>query len=202
MGTRGGRANGAPRGEGLVPGPRPPSRAWYALAAVIVAVGLVVGIALALDSYRDTQDRIDGFDRARIPGSTSVRVDEPGGRVVYFEGDQRIGLADLILGVTGPDDADVPLEPYDGELVYDTSGDVQGRALATFDARAAGVYEVEASGVETGRVAVGESVSRRVLTGVFGGLVIAGSSFVAGVALGVVTLVRRSRRRVDDRLLG
>jgi hypothetical protein len=63
-----------------------PSTSRYWLAAVVPIVGLVAGVASGVLSYRDSQDRIDEFDRVSIPGTMTVQLDEATGRVMYYEG--------------------------------------------------------------------------------------------------------------------
>jgi hypothetical protein len=49
-----------------------PSTSRYWLAAVIAIVGPAAGVAVGVMSYRESQARIDDFDRVSIPGTMTV----------------------------------------------------------------------------------------------------------------------------------
>ena len=169
-----------------------PSTSRYWLAAVIAIVGLVVGVAFGVMSYRDSQDRIDDFDRVSIPGTMSVQLDEATGRVMYYEGTDTIRFNELSIAVTDPAGTPVDVSPYDGEMIYETGDLTQGRAVATFDVSEPGTYEIAVSGIDSGQLVVGESFSGRALPGVLAGLAIAGLSVTAGFVLWLLTFVMRS----------
>jgi hypothetical protein len=169
-----------------------PSTSRYWLAAVIAIVGLVAGVAFGVMSYRDSQDRIDDFDRVSIPGTMSVQLDEATGRVMYYEGTDTIRFNELSIAVTDPAGTPVDVSPYDGEMIYETGDLTQGRAVATFDVSEPGTYEIAVSGIDSGQLVVGESFSGRALPGVLAGLAIAGLSVTAGFVLWLLTFVMRS----------
>ena len=162
------------------------------MAAVIAIVGLVAGVAVGVMSYRDSQDRIDDFDRVSIPGTMSVQLDEATGRVMYYEGTDTIRFNELSIAVTDPAGTPVDVSPYDGEMIYETGDLTQGRAVATFDVSEPGTYEIAVSGIDSGQLVVGESFSGRALPGVLAGLAIAGLSVTAGFVLWLLTFVMRS----------
>lgn len=68
-------------------------------------------------SYRDSQARIDDFDRVSIPGTTTVQLDEATGRVMYYEGSDTIRFNELTIAVTGPAGTPVDVSPYEGEMI-------------------------------------------------------------------------------------
>lgn len=164
----------------------------YGLAVAIALVGLAAGLTLGATTYRDAQRHVDTFERVSIPGVMTVAMAAPDGRVVYYEGDERVGYGDLTIAVTGPTGAAVEVDRYDGEMIYETRDATQGRALATFEADEPGAYLVDVGGVDTGQLAIGDSFARHVLPGVLGGLAIAGLSMIAGFVLWVVTFTKRS----------
>jgi len=175
-------------------GPRA-STLRYWLAGVIAVVGLVSGVALGVTSYRDSQRDIDAFDRVSVPGTMTVQLDEPEGRVVYYEGDDDVRLDDLTIAVADPAGAPVEVNPYEGEMIYEALDGTHGRAVATFNATRAGAYEVAVSGVDTGQLTVGDSVAGRALPRVLTGLGIAGLALIAGFVLWLTTFISRSNRR-------
>lgn len=167
------------------------SSSWFWPGIGIAAVGLVAGLAIGITSYQDSQQEIDAFARTSVPGTARVQVDEPGRQVIYFEGDESLGLDHLTVGIIDPAGETVPVFSYEGELIYETTDLTLGRAIASFEASQIGAYEIEVSGVHTGQVTVGESFSRLALPGVLVGLVITGLSLVAGFVLSVLRIVRR-----------
>ncbi len=104
---------------------------------------------------------------------------------------------DLTIAVRDPAGSPVDVAPYRGELIYEKVDLTQGRAVATFDAQRAGIYEIQVSGVSIGRLVVGDSYARRALPGVVSGLAIAAVSVVAGLVLWLVTFDRRAGERAS-----
>lgn len=168
-----------------------PSRSWFWPGIGIAAIGLIVGLAIGITSFQDSQQQVDAFARSSVPGTLTAQVDEPGRQVIYYEGDLSIGLEDLAVDVTDAAGANVAVEPYGSELIYETPGATLGRAIATFDADRVGAYDVDVRGMDTGQVTVGESFARLALPGIFAGLAIAGLSLTAGLALWLVSALRR-----------
>lgn len=167
------------------------SRSWFWPGIGVAAMGLIVGLAVGITSYQDSQQQVDAFARSSVPGTVTVQVDEPGRLVVYYEGDLSVGLEDLVVDITDAAGASVAIAPYGSELIYETTGPTLGRAIATFDAAQVGTYEIDVSGLDTGQITVGESFARLALPGIFAGLVIAGLSLAAGLALWLVSALRR-----------
>jgi hypothetical protein len=171
-----------------------PSTRRYWIAVAIAAIGLSAGLAYGIAIYRDSQRHLDSFDRASIPGTVIVDIDEPTGRVLYYEGDDTVRFEDLTLSVTDPSGNAVEVDRYQGEMVYETVDLTKGTAIAMFTADEPGRYEVEVRGVDNGELTIGDSFARRVLPGVLTGLGIAGFGLIAGLVVAVVTLVQRSDR--------
>lgn len=167
------------------------SRSWLWPGIGVAVVGLGAGLVLGITSYQDSQREIDTFVRMSVPGTATVQVEEPGQQVVYYEGDQSVGLDGLVVGVADPAGSTVAVAPFEGELIYETTDLTLGRAIASFDATRNGAYEIEVTGIDAGQVTVGESYSRLALPGVLAGLVIAGLSLAAGFVLCMYSLLRR-----------
>ncbi len=157
----------------------------------VTAVGVVAGLVIGITSYQDSQQEIANFARVSVPGTVTVEVDEPARQVVYYEGDQNIGIEDLVVDIIAPGGNSVAVASYEGELIYEITDLVLGRAIASFDAAQIGAYEIEVSGEDTDQITVGESVARLALPGVLVGLAIAGLSLVAGFAIWLIGFVRR-----------
>lgn len=167
------------------------SRSWFWPGIGIAAIGLIVGLAVGITSFQNSQEQVDAFARSSVPGTVTAQVDQPGRQVIYYEGDLDIGLEDLVVDITDAAGVSVAVAPYGSELIYETTGATLGRAIATFDANRVGAYEIEVSGIDTGQVTVGESFARLALPGIFTALAIAGLSLAAGLALWLVSALRR-----------
>jgi hypothetical protein len=119
-----------------------------------------------------------------------MQVDELGPQVVYFEGDESV-IDNLVVAVADSNGTAVAVEPYEAELIYETTDLTLGRAIASFDAEQTGAFDVEVSGTDSGQFTVGESVARLALPGVLAGLALAGLSVVAGFSLWLYSILRR-----------
>ncbi len=101
------------------------------------------------------------------------------------------------LSITGPrNERRLAIRPYSGSLTY--SFHTAGSAVATVTAPRAGDYLVRVPGVGAPglyEIAIGESVGGQIVAAIGGAFAIGGVFEIAGVALLVVTGVRRSRRR-------
>lgn len=167
------------------------SRSWFWPGIGLAVFGLVVGLFFGVTSYQDSQQEIDSFARVAVPGTLTLQVDEPGQQVVYYEGDQGVGLDNLVVSVADPAGSTVSVAPYRGELIYETTDLTLGRAIATFDATRVGAYQLEVRGIGAGAVTVGESFALLALPGVLAGLAIAGLGLVAGFVLWLYSILRR-----------
>lgn len=167
------------------------SKSWFWPGIGIAATGLIVGLAVGIASFQDSQRQVDAFARSTVPGTVTVQVDEPGRQVIYYEGDLSVSIEDVVVDITDAAGAPVAVAPYGSELIYETADRTLGRAIATFDATRAGAYEIDVSGMDTGQVTVGESFAHLALPGIFAGLAIAAISLAVGLALWLVSVLRR-----------
>lgn len=168
-----------------------PTTTWYWVAGVVAFVGLVAGLVIGVLGYLNALDDFDAFPRLSAPGVAEVVVDDPGNLVIYHRGAGSPDLADLGITVTDPSGSSVAVETYDSVLIFGT-GDGQARAVATFDAVGTGTYQMEAAGTVAGHLAVGRSWAWVALPAVLGGMAIAGLSILAGAAIWLTTIIRRS----------
>ena len=176
-----------------------PSRVWYwvAGAAVVAAVvWLGVGIFLGIRAF---SRQVEGFQRVPIPGQAELRLDEPGGYTVYYEGvgaaDEQVTIPSFSVSVTPVGrEEEVPIHPYGGSSIYSIGGH-SGRAVGTFRIDAPGTYLVRTDGDTAGQpqVAIGDSIGpaigRTVALTVPAALIL----FLGGGALALVVAVRRRK---------
>ena len=169
-----------------------PSRSRYWIAGIVASVGMVAaigwGASEALDAYRN----VDTFPRAEIPGVVTVRVTDPGERVLYYEGDRDPLLGELGIEVTDPAGNTVGLTAYEGDLRYDFDGRV-AKAVASFDARVTGDYVIVARSVpEPGAtLAAGEDFAGVVST-ILAALGLALVALIVGIAIVGIAYSQRS----------
>jgi len=62
-----------------------PSTAGYWVAAVVAVLGLTAAFLWGAVGISNTQDRVDGLDRAAVPGQVTVSVTDPATILVYHE---------------------------------------------------------------------------------------------------------------------
>jgi hypothetical protein len=175
---------------------RRPSVLGYVAAVLLFLAGVIGGITLIVVGVQSYVDRIEGFERFSVPGSTRVELDE-GGHSIYFE---RPGLDDvdpiprLSATVTPADGgAPLPLDDYDTDVSYQVSGH-DGRGVFTFPVDDPGTYVVRADG-SGGELAVGRGVGSRWVGSVIAGVALIGLGPLLGLVLAVVTFLRRSRAK-------
>lgn len=178
-----------------------PSKTWYLLAALLVVAAiawLVLGLLLG---FRSLSRRIDGFQRAQIPGQTQVSLAEPGGYVIYYEAPgasaEGFSVPSVHVNLFRADNGEpVQLSLYGGRLTYSVSGH-QGRAVATFHVDQPGQFMLESIGTPPGPASlavgrgIGGAIAGAVVRSVLGTVVL----FFGGVVLAVVVAVRRRAAR-------
>jgi hypothetical protein len=169
-------------------------RGLYWLAAIIAVLGVIGGTAFGLTSYRDAQRHLDTFDRVSIPGTLTVDISTPTDRVVYVEHADNVTFDDFTITITDPLGHPVAVDPYEGELVYETLDLTKGRAVATFHADETGPYLIQVSGPKTGELTVGDSFAREVLPAVLTSIGIVLASLICALTLGLITVARGTRR--------
>jgi len=88
-----------------------PSRSWFWPGIGVATIGLAIGLTLGITSYQDSQQEIDTFARTPVPGTVTVQVDEPGQQVIYYEGDEGVGIESLVVSITDPAGVTVAAAP-------------------------------------------------------------------------------------------
>jgi hypothetical protein len=173
------------------------SKAGYWIGGGLIVCAVAGAILWAVVAISHIVSTIDDFQHVQIPESKNVRLDAHK-YIIYVEGpraDQsvppvRIQIADART------QRPVPLQAYTSSLTY--SFNTTGSARATVTPPRAGVYRVRTGGVDASsgyQIAIGESVSGKIVSAIVGAFVVGGVLGVSGIALLVVTGVRRSRRR-------
>ena len=175
------------------------SRAGYWIGGGLLAVAVLGAILWAFVAARNVIAVVDDFQHVPAPGRATVEL-EARKYVIYVEGPNADEVVPpLDIGVSDArTERRVPLRDYSSELTY--SFDTSGSAYATITPPRAGRYDVrvrsgtlsEGSGFQ---LAIGESIGGRIVGGLVGAFTIGGVFGIAGIALLIVTGVRRSNRR-------
>ncbi|MEA2219239.1 MAG: hypothetical protein QOJ35_1865 [Solirubrobacteraceae bacterium] len=173
------------------------SKAGYWIGAGLVVLGVGGAILWAVLSFAHIVSTIDDFQRVEIPGAGKVRL-EARKYIVYVEGpgaDQHVPAVRVQI-TDERTELPLPLSSYGGSLTY--SFDQTGSAQATVTAPRAGSYRVLAAGTAPGggyAIALGESVGGKIVGAILGALLVGAVLGGSGIALLIVTGVRRSRSR-------
>ena len=188
----------------LAPFRAPPrvSAAGFWIGGLLTAAAIIGAVCWVIVAYFDYQHRIDSYPRMAIPSTATVQITDTGTRVVFYESNRGTSapvMTDLGLTVTSPSGATVPVTSYGGDLRYDVPGHHAriGHGVAQFHADEIGPYQIRsapAAGV-TGTLAIGTDFVWDIVPQVIG----VGALFLlgggAGVALLIVTGVRRGNAR-------
>jgi hypothetical protein len=187
--------------------PLRPAGWWYGVSAGVGVLGVVVAGVVGVRGISALSDRVDGFDRALIPGAATVEIEDPGDYTIYHEypgadDDSERGIIDVAFEatLTDPDGGEVELEPYDAHITY-SFGDHQGVAMYSFTAPEAGNYELVTTG-GPGNAAVGRGIGRGIVASVLLAVGIGLGTILAAVIMAVVVAIQRGRDRRRRQVLG
>ncbi len=181
-----------------------PSRAWYWVGGVLLAVAILGGILTVFSAISRTLDRVRDFQRIDIPGAADIRLNRAGSYTIYYEGpgiddsDDEDALPSLEVRMQRLEDSSfVPLRQYHGRFTYHLKGH-HGAAIFTFRSPAPGTYRIQSrADLAPGRAQL--AVGRSITGGILRDALLAGMfcflAFVAGVVVLVVTAVRRYQAR-------
>jgi hypothetical protein len=171
------------------------SRLGYVIGGALAAVGVIAAVAWFVVSLARLGDDIDRFERVSIPGEGTVQLDARE-YVLYYEGSNAEQFVPRfrIQIVDAQTRAPLEIEPYSGSLTYSLSGH-EGSAQGTVTPPQAGSYAVRTDGEAAigANVAFGRSIAWPILWSILGAVAIGLVLFGSGVALLIVTAVRRSR---------
>lgn len=171
---------------------------WISGAILLVGCGVaIVWFALTVVGQINAPD---DFDRIAIPGTRTLTLDD-GEWVVYYESTLDWGTYYTPPSVTVSDASgrDVALRYSSSQNTY-TRGERRGESLWSFDAPTPGAYTIDVATVgepastRGGQIAVGRPLfSGAAIAGILGSIALGAVSFVAGLIVLIVTIVRRGR---------
>ena len=184
--------------------PRGASRLGYWIGGALVAAACVGAAAWVALAFFGLMNQVNDFQRMTVPGTATVQVAQAATRVLYYEGPRAASQpGQLSIAVTGPAGQVVAVTAYHGDLRYDVPGESGrvGKAIASFQAAAAGDYRIRAgtgSGAG-GTLAIGEDALWDMVPHIAGAAAVFLAGVGAGSALIIVTAARRSGRRAATR---
>jgi hypothetical protein len=171
------------------------TRAGYVIGGALIVAAVAGGILWFVGSLMRLGDEVDSFERVSVPGEATVQL-EARKYVVYYEGsnvDEFVPRFRLQI-VNARTGEPLVTERYGGSLTYSLSGH-EGSAQGTVTPAQAGSYAVRTDGDSAigANVAFGRSIAWPILWSILGAFAIGGLLFAAGLALIIVTAIRRSR---------
>ncbi|HOI54560.1 MAG TPA: hypothetical protein PLP01_04885 [Phycisphaerae bacterium] len=180
-----------------------PSWLWFLGAVFVLLAGLVF---FGLNLYRQITGMVGGYDRHVTPDTWTMNVEKPGRVVVYHEywsvfGGKSYRQTPHGVGLrvaVRRDGSEVLVRPYPGDANYSLN-QVQGVAESVFDAESPGQYTITVDADEPTVVAVGRDMVGPILGMLFGSAALCIGSFLAALAIIIVTLVRMSRYKAAAR---
>lgn len=172
------------------------SKAGYWLGGGLLVLAVGSAIVYGVLSFRQFADGIDSFERVAIPGRETLAL-EARKYVVYIEGARAAETPPQVevAVVDSETRRRLPIEPYAASATYMVDG-TAGSAIATVTPPHAGDYVLHTGGqgASTGyEIAIGDSIAGRIVRTVLVPFVLAAVLGIPGIALIVVTAVRRSR---------
>ena len=101
---------------------RRPSRAWFAVPALIVLSSFAVAVSYVARESNQVEDRIQSFERAGAPGQAELTFDEAGEYLLYVEGpvtpNSYIDPTEIILLPDEPGSRRTILRRFQGFVTY------------------------------------------------------------------------------------
>lgn len=155
-----------------------------------MVAGVLAAILWVVVGIGSLSDEIDGFQRVPLGRSGEVSFSEPGGYVIYYEGDAFPGFNADVEPLDGGR-AEAPVE-YGGDLTYDMGGR-SGRAVGTIRILQPGRFTFDTTSTPDagGRLAVGPTIARRLVLVVVGALALAFGGGIIGATTLIVTALKR-----------
>ena len=172
---------------------RKPSVGWYWAAGLLLVAGFVAAAVWVVGAVIGLNDHVDQFPRTDVPGEISAPIDSADTYYVYYEGTTDISLDRLGVTLTDPSGEPVTVRPVDSGVLYDSADRAVGRAVGEFQASTTGTYSLMATGDSAGAtIALGDDLTDDVLPPMIGAGLLFVVTTIGGIALAIVTGVRRS----------
>lgn len=181
-----------------------PSKAGYWIGAVLMALGVIGGIALIGFGAKSLSDTVNSFRRVDAASGGAVSFSATGRYYAYYE---RVGIKDrsdlppvrITLSRGGQSETLTSNSGRSGADEHYHIGDHEGVRIGAFTVRQSGQYRVtvngEPGGSATDQIAFGKGSIVRGLVGVIGGLLGGGLLGLIGLVVLITTAVRRSSHR-------
>jgi hypothetical protein len=182
------------------PGTAAVSPAGYWISGAILIVGLGIATVWFFITIFSLVNAPDDFDRIDVPGSADISLDS-GEWVIYHEyagAGTTFSYEQPEVEVSAPDGRELTVYNVSYAQTYTTTNGIEGVAIGEFVVSQDDTYTVDVLGEPrfNQRIAIGRPYDDLINLGHLGWSVLIGVvSFTAGLALLVITLVRRSRAR-------
>ncbi|MGW6118080.1 hypothetical protein ACWFRF_03485 [Nocardia sp. NPDC055165] len=174
--------------------PQQSSGGWIVAAVLVIVGGMLGAVGVGAIGFFRMSDSVDRYQRVTVPGSGDLNL-ATGDYTVYFEypGAATIEPPEAVRArLTDPTGQVVPTEAVSGEQSYQLSGH-EGTAEFTFHADRDGVYALETDGGPGITLAVGQDLGSALAGPILLAVAIAITAILLGIAILIVTLIRRSR---------
>jgi hypothetical protein len=191
----------APTPVRLATTPRRASPVGYWIGGALMAAACVAAALWAVVAFFGYANQVNNMQRMTVPGTATIHLTQSETRVLYYEGSGPApALGQLGIHVTGPAGNAVTVRSYPWDLRYDVpliKPTRAGRAIASFDATNPGDYRISASNpaVTGGTIALGGDLLRDAVPQIAGIVAVLLVGAGAGLALIVITAVRRNPAR-------
>ena len=196
-----------------------PGKGWYWLGALLLAGGLLGGLALAVAGFLSLKNTVEDFGRFKVTngqGSATVSFEKPGTYTIYYESHSKVcqdltqsGSGCTTETVRGPksppaglsitiskDGQDLDVSEAKNSFDY-TLGDYTGKAVGSVKVDEPGAYSMV---VQTRRegdfaIALGKDVVSTIVPWLIGALALAVLGVILGLLVLILTGVKRGRRK-------
>jgi hypothetical protein len=186
-----------------------PGKIWYLIGSLLIAAGIVGGLALWYGAYQNLKDSVDNFARLKAPttGPAVLEVKRSGTYWVFyeytsrFEGQVYSTSKDTPDGfkvsVTDPDGKPVTVDANVTDFSYPKLDGRAGRLVRSFSVPKPGSYKIEVTANATTPfvVTVGRSGLSTVAKYAIGGFAVGVLGLGSGLTTLIVTGVKRGRRK-------
>jgi hypothetical protein len=178
------------------------SSAGYWIGGGILVVGCGVAIIWFAVAIVGLINAPDDFERIRVPGKEVVTLDD-GDWTIYFESstNRDLSYGQPSVDVTAPNGRAINVQYSTDSYSYSVGGN-HGEALYEFHASTPGAYTIEATAVGEPGLRGGDQIAigRPLFSGgrigsILGSVALGAVSFLVGLVVLIVTIVRRSRAR-------